>query len=144
MPGAHPTEEWAHLTFTLKTFPADVCSRPVEGKSGCRETVGAQAGHPGGRLGASLGWRLRAGRGAIPRALEGTVAGCTMVREEGEAERAPEFGIWAPPRNELPCPEMGLKGRGQSSAGPSVNWISGCLSRDAGSSLEFRRESTGG
>ena len=65
-------------------------------------------------------------------------------REEGEAERAPEFGIWAPPRNELPCPEMGLKGRGQSSAGPSVNWISGCLSRDAGSSLEFRRESTGG
>ena len=45
--------------------------------------------------------------------MEGTVAGCTMVREEGEAERAPEFGVWAPPRNELPCPEMGLKVRVQ-------------------------------
>ena len=97
-----------------------------------------------GRLGASLGWQLWAGRGEIPGALEGAVTGCAVVQEEGEVERAPEFGVWAPPRNELPCPDMGLKGRGQSSAGPSVSWISGCLSRDTGSSLEFSRESMGG
>ena len=57
MPGAPPTEEGAHLTFTLKTFPADVCSWSVEGKVGCREAAGGQAGCPGGSLGASLGWR---------------------------------------------------------------------------------------
>lgn len=133
------TGERGHLTFTLKTFPADVCSWSVEGKGGCRGAVGGQTGCPGGRLGTSLGWWLRAGRGAIPGALEGAVAGCAVVRAEGEAERTPEFGVWAPPRKELPCPKTGPKGRGQSSAGcQSVSWMSGCLSRDTGSSLEFR------
>ena len=93
-------------------------------------------GWPSGwEVGGVTGVALRAGRGAIPRALEGAVAGCAVVRVEGEAERTPKFGVWAPPRKELPCPETGPKGRGQSSAGcQSVNWMSGCLSRDAGSS----------
>lgn len=56
------------------------------------ETIGAQAGHPGGRLGRHWGGGFGL-KGSDSKGIGGTVAGCTMVRGRGEAERAPELGI---------------------------------------------------